>query len=173
MTFLFLSLALMMSPQNTVLEVEGLNIVTETPYQQSEKDFRVLVFVSQDCPCSLSHEAHLNELAREFSDQVEFVAIQAPVVTFDSAKKHYSNYSMPALIDKDFELITKLKAYRTPHAYVFDQNKKLLYQGAVSSSTLFSPENKLYLKTALAALVNHQAIKTERTKPLGCPIPRN
>ena len=77
------------------------------------------------------------------------------------------------VVDKNSVVADAFGAKTTPHVFLFDANKKLVYKGAIDDS-VDSPEKvtKPYLQDALKQLSEGTAIKTQESKALGCSIKR-
>ena len=62
-------------------------------------------------------------------------------------------------------------ALRTPHFYVFDQDRRLVYTGAgVDSPRDTNRMAANYLDKALTELLAGQPITTPKTNPIGCNV---
>ena len=134
----------------------------------------VLVFLSSNCPCSNAHIAHLTALAHRFP-QVKFIGVHANA---DESKSESAAYfkaqklPFPVLQDSGAQWANRLKALRTPHAFVVSASGELLYQGGVTSSAEASKAQEFYLEAALTQLVAGEKITTAKTRVLGCQIAR-
>ena len=65
-------------------------------------------------------------------------------------------------------------AKTTPHMYVIDKDRTLVYQGAIDSKRSANPgdipSSTNYVKAALNSLNAGEAIETRETKPYGCSV---
>lgn len=76
-------------------------------------------------------------------------------------------------LDKDHVLADAFGALTTPHVYLFDENMKLIYRGAIDDSVDSSKEvEEPYLQNAINAHVAGKTIETNSTRQLGCSIKR-
>ncbi len=135
----------------------------------------VMVTLSSFCPCSQSHMAHLNELAHRFPE-FQFIGLHTDrVLEGPELKKFYQErqLSFPVLDDRKLTISSALRAVTTPHVFVLNSEARVLYQGAVTSASDFSPQNRLYLQEALQARASGQGFRPQQTRPLGCPISYN
>lgn len=83
-------------------------------------------------------------------------------------------YTMPYLIDTNSELANAFGAKTTPHVYLFDANKKLIYRGAIDNAVETGAETKeTYLYCALNSASKGEKIEMSETPPRGCSIKRN
>lgn len=153
------------------------------PLQGQPGDVVVLVFASPDCPIS-------NALAPEYQRihaQLEagtgrmYLVHARPDVTRARATKHAVDYKleMPVLLDGDHELVKKMKATVTPEAVVLvfeeDGSWKKAYQGKIndlyaSLGNRRDHPTQFWLRDAIDASFDGQAVEVTYRKPLGCYI---
>ena len=104
-----------------------------------------------------------NEAKRNGDDSVE-------------AMKNYAqsmNYTFPYLIDQNSVVANAFGAKTTPHIFLFNNNKKLVYKGAIDDN--FRDINQVkerYLLDAIEQMVAGEDIKLKETKAKGCSIKR-
>ena len=130
--------------------------------------------MSSNCPCSKSHFDHLNQLSKKNPD-VLFVGFQSDKnEKLAKSIQYYSKFKIdfPIIDDTNLVWANKFNALKTPHVFVFDQNGKTLYQGAVSSSRNPVNAKSFYLQNALEKLKNNQKPEPSLTRALGCYIQR-
>lgn len=161
----------------TLPSLEAQNVVTEKIEKVSwqEKKGTVLVFISSLCPCSNAHISHLKELAQKFTD-IQFVGIHSNADEVGKDSKEYfvqQSLPFPVLRDEKSLWANRLKAYRTPHAFLISSTGELIYQGGVTSSADASKADTFYLKEALTQLMEGKKIETTKTRVIGCEIARN
>lgn len=134
----------------------------------------VVVFLSSKCPCSKSHEQHLQDLKEKFPE-VNFIGIHSNSnETVAESTKHFqeSPISFPILQDEKAKWANNWKALKTPHAYVLDAKGQVVYKGGVTSSPVFESSREFYLQDALTALKEHKPIQVSEGRTLGCFIER-
>ena len=93
----------------------------------------------------------------------------------EEMKKHSEaqKYTMPYVVDKDSKLANAFGAKTTPHAYIFDKNKKLVYKGSIDNSwDSKKTELDTYLYNAIKNLAEGKTIEAATTSPRGCSIKR-
>jgi hypothetical protein len=80
---------------------------------------------------------------------------------------------MPYLLDNNHVLADAFGAKTTPHVYVFDNEMKLVFQGAIDN-TVDGKRKKddLYLMSAMNQLASGTEITINTTPPRGCSIKR-
>lgn len=104
-----------------------------------------------------------NEAKREGADSKEEMIKHA----------EEKGYTMPYLIDSNSELANAFGAKTTPHVYLFDSNKKLIYRGAIDNAVETGAETKeTYLYCALNSSSKGEKIEKTETPARGCSIKR-
>lgn len=82
-------------------------------------------------------------------------------------------YNFHYVVDENSEMADAFGATRTPECFLFDNQGKLIYHGAIDDN-LGSPDSAVpYLTKAINNLVKGQPIDPEKTKSVGCTIKRN
>jgi len=77
------------------------------------------------------------------------------------------------LIDQNSALANAFGAKTTPHTYLFDKNKKLVYKGAIDDNFRdISQVNETYLLDAIEQMVAGEDIMLKETNAKGCSIKR-
>ena len=149
----------------------------------------MIIFMSNHCPTSQAIEDRLKKLQKEYKSKgLRVVAINPndPAAlrpdelgyskyndSFPEMKRHAreQDFNFPYLYDGETQ--TTAKAYgclATPHVFLFDQERKLRYQGRFddsrysSADTVTSPDTK----NAVEALLAGTEVQTPETKPHGC-----
>lgn len=158
------------------------------------KDFaqaRVLavVFTCNHCPTAQYYEERLKKIAADYKDRGVAVAAIMPndpksvrldelgwtdlSDSFEEMKLRAAErkFNFPYLYDGESEAAAR--AYgpvATPHAFLFDAERKLRYVGAVDDSERAEHVSKHYLRQALDALLAGQEPPVTRTKVVGCSV---
>lgn len=151
-------------------------------YQLSDFDDDVLVvfFTCNHCPYVLGSDEVTRQTAEKFADQgVRFVGINAnsekthPDDDFDHmvTRMEENNFPWLYLRDESQEVALAYGALRTPHFYVFDKDRKLVYTGrAVDNPKDTSKMTVNDLDRALEEHVAGKPISVPLTNPLGCNV---
>lgn len=160
----------------TLPTLEGQNVVTNADQKVSwqEKKGTVLVFLSSLCPCSNAHISHLKELAQKYTD-INFIGIHSNADEDAKESQQYftqQGLSFPVLRDESSLWANRLKAYRTPHAFLISPQGDIIYQGGVTSSADASKAEKFYLKETLKRWLAGKKIENKQTRVIGCEIAR-
>jgi len=146
------------------------------------KDARLLVvvFSCNHCPYVVGSEERMIRFANDFAPRgVKMVAInsneteQHPMDSFDLMITRAKEKKFPwvYLRDESQEVALAYGALRTPHFYVFDPQRKLLYTGRMDDN----PKNATLAKThelrdAVEAILAGRKPPIEKTNPLGCNV---
>lgn len=146
------------------------------------KEAKVLVvfFTCNHCPYVIGSDEVTRRTAEKFEKQgVVFVAINsnsASTVEADSFPhmvERMNEFRFPwvYLYDETQEIARKYGALRTPHFFVFDQARKLIYTGRGSDSPRDAAKIVSNdLEKALEEHLSGKKISRPLTKPIGCNI---
>jgi len=151
----------------------------------SLKDFdsaKVLVvfFTCNHCPYVIGSDEVTRKTAERFKKEgVQFVAINSnskvtyPTDDYAHMLERMATQKFPwvYLYDETQEIAKKYGALRTPHFYVFDKERKLIYCGrAVDSPRDTSKMTTNDLEKALEEHLSGKKITTPLTNPIGCNV---
>jgi len=155
-----------------------------------KKDVLVIIFTCNHCPTAQAYEERIKELVRDYQDKsVDIVAISPndpKAVRLDELgytdlgdsfedmkiRADHKNFNFPYLYDGDTQEVSrKYGPTATPHAFVFDKERKLRYRGRIDDSErkaekVESPD----LRNAIEALLAGREVPVKTTKPFGCSI---
>lgn len=136
------------------------------------REMSVIVFVSPHCPCSLSHESSLVELASRFS-KIRFLGVVSGA-NVKVAEDHFKERRLgfPVIAESGHEWADAFGALNTPHAFVVDRQGVVVFRGGVDNSRDASRADRLFLKQALEDLEQSKPIRVAASRPLGCAIRR-
>ena len=151
-------------------------------YSLSEfkEDFLVIFFTCNHCPYVIGSDEVTRASAGKFSgDSVGFVAINSNSAnTYESDDFPHMVERMKAhrfpwvyLYDESQEVALAYGALRTPHFYVFNRDRKLVYTGrAVDQPRDASAITVNDLDRALEELTTGKAVTVPVTNPIGCNV---
>ncbi|HEX2240748.1 MAG TPA: thioredoxin family protein [Actinomycetota bacterium] len=140
-----------------------------------------LVFISNGCPTVRVYNERLVNLQAEYAARgVQLVAINSnnphlsPIDSYSemAARSEDSGYNFPYLKDEDGSVAHSYGAIATPHAFVFDRERKLRYRGRIDDSRDPANVTTRELRDAIAALVDEHEVEVPETQPFGCAIVR-
>ncbi|MCB0390909.1 MAG: redoxin domain-containing protein [Bdellovibrionales bacterium] len=139
---------------------------------------KILIFLSNHCPCSVSHEDHLNYLARQFKRIHFYGVLSEPLANNDNKViKHFTEkkFNFPIVRDDQQNLVNKYKALKTPHVtWLRKVNEKyeVIYQGGVSDKSDFTKSSVHFLEENLNRAIKGETMKYSYGRSLGCYIKR-
>jgi peroxiredoxin len=151
-------------------------------YQLSELDSKVLVifFTCNHCPYVLGSDEVTRQTAEKFMSQgVKFVGINSnsantyPEDDFDHMVQRMETHKFPwlYLYDESQAVALAYGALRTPHFYVFDQERKLVYTGrGVDNPRETAKMTVNDLERALDEHLAGRPVSTPLTNPIGCNV---
>ena len=151
-------------------------------YSLDDFDDKILVvfFTCNHCPYVIGSDENTRMIADRFAGQgVCFVAINANSQntyaedSFDHMVERMAEYRFPWVYLYDESQATALAygALRTPHFYVFDTNRRLVYTGrAIDNPRNWSDSTTHELVDALEAHLAGRPIETPVTNPIGCNV---
>ena len=142
--------------------------------------YLVIFFTCNHCPYVIGSDEVTRKTAEAFAGKgVKFAgiasnsAITYPADSFDNMKKRMEQYSFPwlYLYDESQEIAKAYGALRTPHFYVFNQDRELVYTGRATDS----PRDKAGinindLDRVLEELTSGKEVSIPVTNPIGCTI---
>lgn len=146
----------------------------------ADAKYLVVFFTCNHCPYVLGSDEVTRQTALKYKDKgVVFVAINSNSAntyeedSFENMVKRMEEKKFPwvYLHDESQEVALAYGALRTPHFYVFDEERRLVYTGrGVDNPRDTSKMTVNDLDNALAELTAGQPISTPVTNPIGCNI---
>tara|TARA_Y100000310_G_scaffold345469_1_gene465335 strand:+ start:1835 stop:2398 length:564 start_codon:yes stop_codon:yes gene_type:complete len=163
------------APDFNLPAVEGGNFTLDTfplPYL-------VIFFTCNHCPYALAYTERVKDAQQDFGGEVDFVGINSndaeshPADSFEKMmefrKENFINYMY--LHDETQETAKAYGAQCTPHFFIFDKERKLVYQGRFDDNYEdASSVTKNDLRDALQALIDGKEISPNLTEAFGCSI---
>jgi peroxiredoxin len=146
----------------------------------SDAELLVVVFTCNHCPYAIASEDRLIELQRDYADKgVQVVAINPndavnyPDDSFDNMKVRAveKGFNFPYLYDESQEVARAYDAACTPDIFVFDADRKLLYNGRIDDN--WKEPDKVTrneLREVLDAALEGKSVDFEHTPSMGCSI---
>jgi peroxiredoxin len=156
--------------------VDGRNHSLE---EYADASVLVLVQSCNHCPYVLAWEGRINDLQREYADRdVRIVAISSndanayPADSFEMMIEHAreADYAFDYLYDESQEIARALGSERTPEAFVFDADRRLVYHGAVDDDREEDRVTTHYLRDAIEAALAGETPPVADTPPVGCTV---
>ena len=142
----------------------------------------LVIFTSNKCPFVVMWEDRYKLIEDEcLKSDIGMVYINSNEArrdgddSIDKMREHSKKmgYNYPYLIDRNSKIANSFGAKTTPHIFLFNKNKKLVYKGAIDDNyqSIKNVKEK-YLINAITQLNNNEEIKINTTKAIGCSIKR-
>jgi peroxiredoxin len=145
--------------------------------------YLVVFFTCNHCPYVIGSDELTRDAAEKYKDQgVQFVGINSNSAStyqeddFEHMVLRMKKHQFPWLYlhDESQEVAEKYGALRTPHFYVFDENRRLVYTGRGVDSPKDASKVKVNdLDRTLNELTSGKQISTPVTNPIGCNVKWN
>jgi peroxiredoxin len=147
----------------------------------------VVVFTCNHCPIAQMYEKRIQQLATDYKDKgVAVVAIEGNdpqairIDELDSSdlsdtlpemkiRVQYKHLTYPYLYDGDTQKVTRAYGPQaTPHAFIFDQQRHLRYEGRIDNSYRTELVKTQDARNAIDALLAHKEVAVKHTGVFGC-----
>jgi len=154
-----------------------------------EAEVLVMIFTCNHCPTAQAYEDRMISVYTDYADQsVEVVAISpnSPLSLLHEEcgytdlhddfkdmviRAEDKEFPFPYLYDGDDEAVSiEYGPVATPHAYVFDKDRKLKYVGRMDDSEKPGTANAEDLRAAIDAVLAGEAVANPVTKTFGCSV---
>jgi len=147
----------------------------------------VVVFTCNHCPIAQMYERRIAQLSADYRDRgVGVVAIEPndpKAITIDEldssdisdsleemkVRAEYKHLTYPYLYDGETQSVTnEYGPQATPHAFVFDSDRRLRYEGRVDNSYRSELVTTHEVRDAIDALLAHREVAVKHTGVFGC-----
>jgi len=147
----------------------------------------VVIFTCNHCPIAQMYERRIAQLSTDYRDRgVSVVAIEPndpQAITIDELdssdisdsleemkiRAEYKHLTYPYLYDGETQLVTDAYGPQaTPHAFVFDSDRRLRYEGRVDNSYRSEMASTHEVRDAIDALLAHREVAVQHTGVFGC-----
>lgn len=195
-TVLILSLAALAQQAHPILaigspapnfELPGIDGAIHKLSDYSASPVLVVVFTCNHCPIAQMYERRIAQLAADYKDRgVSVVAIEPNdpkairIDELDSSdisdsleemkiRAEYKHITYPYLYDGETQSATNAYGPQaTPHAFVFDQDRHLRYEGRVDNSYRSELVKSHEVRDAIDAVLAHREVTVKHTGVFGC-----
>lgn len=137
--------------------------------------FLVIFFTCNHCPYVINSNEETKKIAEKYHDMVTFVGINSnsantyPEDSFENMKKEI--FPWIYLHDELQNVAKSYGALRTPHFFLFDKERKLIYTGrAIDSPRDASKIKERDLEKAIDEAIAGKQITKPLTNPIGCNV---
>jgi peroxiredoxin len=165
------------APDFSLPGIDGKN---HTLSEYKNAKFLIVVFSCNHCPYVIGSEDRMIKFYNDYKSKgVEMVAINSnetkdhPGDSFENMISHAKEKKLPwpYLRDEKQDVALAYGALRTPHFYVFDQERKLRYTGRMDDNPRTPGAEKTHeLRDAMDALLAGKKPPVEVTNPIGCNV---
>ena len=145
-----------------------------------DSKFLVIFFTCNHCPYVTGSDEVTRQTANKYKDKdVNFIAINSNSAntyqedSFENMVLRMEEYNFPwvYLHDADQEIALRYGALKTPHFYVFNEQRELVYTGRGVDSPLDANKIKINnLELVLDELTSNTLISIPITNPIGCSV---
>jgi len=167
--------------------LEGIDGKMHKSSEYTKTKALAILFESVHCPVSINYEGRAEELYRTYRDQgLTFIAVNPnnpKAVRLNElgytdmtdsmpemkVRAAFKGIDWPYLYDGETQVTSmKLGAVATPHIFIFDQDHKLRYQGAIDDNQKPSDVKVHYAKDAIEALLAGRPVPIAESRAFGC-----
>lgn len=146
----------------------------------------VVIFTCNHCPTAQAYEQRIIQLHADFRDRgAALIAISPndPLAvrldelgysdvgdSFEDMKLHAKRrgFKFPYLYDGETQRVsTAMGALATPHVFIFDQDRKLRYNGRIDDAETKSPKSR-DARNAIEDLLAGRPVRVAKTRVFGC-----
>jgi len=145
-----------------------------------EAEVLVVFFTCNHCPYVIGSDEETRKTAEKYTSKgVSFVGINSNSKNtyedddFPHMVERMEKYNFPwtYIYDESQDIARAYGALRTPHFYVFDKERKLVYTGrAVDNPKDTSKMTVNDLDRALEEITSGKSVSVDVTNPLGCNV---
>lgn len=156
--------------------LEGTDGKTHSLSDLADAKVVAVVFTCNECPVAKAYEDRLVKFAADYDDKgVELIAInvnksEAEKLPAMKERATAKSFNFPYVHDPSQKIARDYGAAVTPHAFVLDKSRNVVYMGAIDDNMDESAAKEQYLRTAVDAALAGQAPEVAETEPAGCGI---
>jgi peroxiredoxin len=168
-------------------DLKGVDGKMHSLSEYAQSKVLVVIFNCDHCPVASMYEKRIKQLTSDYQNRgVAVVVIMGndPKAIHLSEKGHtdlgdtypemklraeYRHFNYPYLYDGDTQAVAlKYGPTATPHAFVFDQQRILRYEGRIDSNTREELATKHEVRDAIDSLLAGTPVKVQDTPAVGC-----
>jgi peroxiredoxin len=133
----------------------------------------VVCITCNHCPVAVAYEDRIIAFAKKYADKVDLVAINVNNIAADkldkmTARAKEKGFTFPYLYDPSQKIARELGATVTPHFFVLNKDRKVVYIGAMDDDQESPKVN--YLDPAVDATLKGEKVEKTKTNARGCGI---
>lgn len=143
------------------------------------KNGTLVVFTCNHCPFAKAWQERIAAIGNSGKDKGVGVIVVNSNDPTDYPEDSYAEmqkraqklgFTFPYVVDATSDVARAFGATRTPEAFLFDKDGKLVYHGAIDDSQDASTVTQHYLQDAITTSTAGQAVPVKETKFVGCGI---
>jgi peroxiredoxin len=143
------------------------------------KNGTLVVFSCNHCPFAQAWEQRIATIGNAGKDKgVGVIVINSndptdyPEDSYAEMQKRAEKlgFTFPYVVDATSDVARAFDAKRTPEAFLFDKDGKLVYHGAIDDSQKASEVKEHFLQDAIDASTTGKPVANKETKFVGCGI---
>ena len=159
-------------------ELPGVDGKTHALADLQEKSAVVVAFTCNTCPYAVDYEKRIIDFVSRrcgVDSKVALVAINVNLVPEDNLeamtqRAALNHFNFPYLHDATQALGRKFGATYTPEFFVLDQERKIVYMGAMDDNPVESKAKMNYVEQAVDAVLSGAAPEVQETVAIGCTV---
>ncbi len=161
-------------------DLPGVDGKNYSPASFNDAKSLIVFFSCNHCPYVVGSEDCMNALYDDYASKgIAMIAINSnetanhPTDTFEHMVRRAKDkgFRFPYVRDESQEIARTYGALRTPHYYVFDEQRKLRYTGRMDDNPREAGKETTHeLRDALDALLEGKDPPVPVTNPIGCNI---
>ena len=161
-------------------DLPGVDGKNYSPASFNDAQSLIVFFSCNHCPYVVGSEDCMNALYDDYASKgIAMIAINSnetanhPTDTFEHMVRRAKDkgFRFPYVRDESQEIARTYGALRTPHYYVFDEQRKLRYTGRMDDNPREAGKETTHeLRDALDALLEGKDPPVPVTNPIGCNI---
>jgi len=146
----------------------------------ADKQTVVVAFTCNHCPAAIGAQNRIIALQREYAPKgVQVVAINSnedvghPTDSFEHMveRAREKGFNFPYLRDKSQEIAKAYGAQRTPHFFLLDRERRVVYSGRMDDNPYEEgKQTTSELREALDQLLAAKPVTVQPTNPIGCNV---
>lgn len=143
-----------------------------------DKQAVVLVFTCLSCPTATDYEERINALCKQYGGpdgKVGVIAVCVNKVAQDRLDKlteraTKQQFAFPVMYDESQKIARDYGAIFTPEFYVLNQERKVVYMGAMDDQTDATKVKEKFVEQAIAATLKGETPAVKETIARGCRV---
>jgi len=161
-------------------DLPGVDGQRYSPDTFADAELLVVFFTCNHCPYVIGSEERMNAFYADYAPKgVAMIAINSnetdghPTDDFEHMVERAKDrgFRFPYVRDESQEVALAYGALRTPHFYVFDEQRKLRYTGRMDDNPREESKATTHeLRDAMDALLEGRAVPAPMTNPIGCNV---